>query len=333
MKTLRLLCLLLLPLSLAAQRAIDNATLGGTNTVKSGATLAIASGGTFTYTAGASVGGSASEFRTDIGLAIGTNVQAYDADLTTYAGITPGANVQTFLGAADYAAMRTQLGLTIGTNVQAFDADLTTYAGITPSANVQTLLGSADYAAFRASLGVGAGSLPGAPTTGDLAYYNGSAWVSLGIGTAGQVLKVNSGATAPTWVTPHNFYVAKAADQSISNTTVTAISFDTETWDTGSFYSSGTDVTITAATAGRWDLYAHVDYASNSTGLRQCYIKVNGATVQTSGQNAVNGDDSRVNIQVPVALVNGDVVTLHVWQNSGGSLNVKGKLWGIRRQE
>lgn len=53
----------------------------------------------------------ASEVRTDLGLVIGTNVQAYDADLTTYAGITPSANVQTFLGAANYAAMRTQLSL------------------------------------------------------------------------------------------------------------------------------------------------------------------------------------------------------------------------------
>lgn len=39
-------------------------------------------------------------------------------------------------------------------------------------------------------------------TAGDIIYRNGSAPTRLGIGTAGQVLTVNSGATAPEWATP-----------------------------------------------------------------------------------------------------------------------------------
>lgn len=50
--------------------------------------------------------------------------QAYDADLTTFAGITPSANVQSLLGAADYAAMRTLLDLEVGTDFNAYDADI-----------------------------------------------------------------------------------------------------------------------------------------------------------------------------------------------------------------
>lgn len=42
--------------------------------------------------------------------------QSADADLTTYAGITPSANVQSLLGAADYAAMRGLLDLEAGTD-------------------------------------------------------------------------------------------------------------------------------------------------------------------------------------------------------------------------
>ena len=70
--------------------------------------------------------------RTNLGLVIGTNVQAYNANLTSYATVAPGSNVLTFLGAADYAAMRTQLGLVIGTNVQAWDADLDALAALSP---------------------------------------------------------------------------------------------------------------------------------------------------------------------------------------------------------
>lgn len=83
-----------------------------------------------------------------------TAFQPADADLTTYSNITPSANVQSLLGAADYSAMRTQLSLVAGTDVQAYDADLATYAGITPSANIQTFLGAANYAAMRTQLGL-----------------------------------------------------------------------------------------------------------------------------------------------------------------------------------
>jgi hypothetical protein len=89
-----------------------------------------------------------------LGLVIGTHVQAYNANLTTFAGIAPTANVQSLLNAADYAAMRTLLGLIIGTNVQAYSANLATFAGIAPAANVQSLLNAADYAAMRTLLGL-----------------------------------------------------------------------------------------------------------------------------------------------------------------------------------
>jgi len=99
-----------------------------------------------------------SGWRTALGLVIGTDVQAWDADLDTYAGITPSSNVQSLLGAADYSAMRTLLSLVIGTDVQAWDTDLDTYAGITPSTDVQSLLGVADFSAMATLMGLEIGT-------------------------------------------------------------------------------------------------------------------------------------------------------------------------------
>lgn len=83
----------------------------------------------------------AAALQTTAGTVIGTNVQAYDADLTTYAGITPSANVQTLLGTASYAAFIAQL-----------DGDLTTWAGTTPGTGVATALATPTTANFNTML-------------------------------------------------------------------------------------------------------------------------------------------------------------------------------------
>ncbi len=88
--------------------------------------------------------------RSNLGLAIGTNVQAYDAGLQSIAGLTTLADrmiyttasdvyavttltsfARTLLDDADAAAMRTTLGLVIGTNVQAYNTNLDAFAGKT----------------------------------------------------------------------------------------------------------------------------------------------------------------------------------------------------------
>jgi len=71
-------------------------------------------------------------FRTSVGVAIGSDVQAYDSDLDVFAAFSSisTADGKFIVGdgsafvVEDGATARTSLGLAIGTNVQAYDADL-----------------------------------------------------------------------------------------------------------------------------------------------------------------------------------------------------------------
>jgi len=92
--------------------------------------------------------------RTTMGVAIGTNVQAYDAGLQSISGLTTAADnliyttasdtyavttITTFgrslVDDADAATAQTTLGLVPGTDVQAYNADLAAIAGLTSAAN------------------------------------------------------------------------------------------------------------------------------------------------------------------------------------------------------
>jgi len=88
------------------------------------------------YFDGAGAGAVVSQINSNImGLTIGTDVQAYDADLTAIAGLAK-TNSNFIVGngttwvAETGATARASMGLTIGTDVQAYDADLTAIAGL-----------------------------------------------------------------------------------------------------------------------------------------------------------------------------------------------------------
>jgi hypothetical protein len=76
----------------------------------------------------------AAALRSNAGLVIGTNVQAWDSDLDAIAALPTTSYGRGLLTLSDAAALRSNAGLVIGTNVQAWDSDLDVWATKTPPA-------------------------------------------------------------------------------------------------------------------------------------------------------------------------------------------------------
>ena len=109
-------------------------------------------------------------------------------------------------------------------------------------------------------------------TAGDLLYGTAADTVArIGIGTAGQVLQVNSGATAPEWAAPTSasgptFRAFRdATAQSLTISTSTKVAFNGETWDTDSCYDPTTNFRFTANKAGYYQFNTNVGITTTGT--------------------------------------------------------------------
>jgi hypothetical protein len=106
-------------------------------------------------------------------------------------------------------------------------------------------------------------------TAGDIIYRNATVPTRLGIGTAGQVLAVNSGATAPEWTTPSGattlptFSAYANTNQSFSAATWTKITFGTEEWDTNTNFASSR---FTPTVAGYYVISGRIDLSGMGAG-------------------------------------------------------------------
>lgn len=140
----------------------------------------------------------------------------------------------------------------------------------------------------------------------------------------GNIQNVNIKAAAgiaPSKLAHHGIRVTRTTNQSINDSTATAISWDTSRYNVGTTYTLGT-TKITVATAGVYEIGAVIRWSSNATGERWTDLRVNGNMVARQTTPAVNGAATTQNASIQYHLAANDYVEVFVYQTSGGSLDV-----------
>lgn len=114
--------------------------------------------------------------------------------------------------------------------------------------------------------------------------------------------------------------VHNSANISINNNTVTALTFDSERWDTDTIHSTSSNTgRLTATTAGKYQITGHVVWATTPiSGIIR--VRLNGTI--TIGSSQVIGDYRQMSITTLWDMSATDYVELFVFQLSGGALNI-----------
>lgn len=187
----------------------------------------------------------------------------------------------------------------------------------------QTVMVFADSAARAAAItSPQEGMITFLKDTNSTEYYSGAAWVAIG---------------APAAATFVGCQLRKSADQSISNNTDTATTFDQEDIDTDGFHSTATNtsrITIPAGKSGKYLVTMQTRFEANATGRRLGKLYKNGSidsTFQFETPPMSSGATTMGN-SFFMNLVATDYIEIFSFQTSGGSLNITntGVFFGVQ---
>jgi hypothetical protein len=244
---------------------------------------------------------------------------------------------------------------TTGDILYASSANTPARLGIGTSSQVLTVAGGVptwatptvgDITAVTAGTGISGGGTSGDVTItnsmataidakGDLVGGTGAdAFARLAVGANGTVLTADSAETTGLkWAAPaaSSFVGVRAykdANQSIADSTATAVTYAAENFDTNSFHDNVTNnsrFTVPSGQGGYYLCIAQNAYANvAATGSREVVLRKNGSTYMT--QTSIPGANiARANCVYAVEVLNlvaTDYVEVLAYQTSGGSLNL-----------
>lgn len=111
--------------------------------------------------------------------------------------------------------------------------------------------------------------------------------------------------------------VRRSINQTIAHATMTAVSFDTERWDTDAIWDNSQPTRLTCKTAGVYFISGHVRWDNNAGGTyRLVTIRLNGTT-EIARQTGVLSAYGEASVSTIYKLAVNDFVELCVYQDSG----------------
>ena len=153
--------------------------------------------------------------------------------------------------------------------------------------------------------------------TGSTLYYDGTDWIQLGVGTAGQMLSVNAGATAPEWTSATAGSLTNLSDVNTATATAgnflladgtdfesVALSGDATIAATGALTIAdnsvdGTDISIASEAAGDVTYFNGTDWVRLAKGTAGQRLVMNtGATAPEWQSGSTTTAPSRISLQL-----------------------------------
>jgi hypothetical protein len=120
----------------------------------------------------------------------------------------------------------------------------------------------------------------------------------------------------------------QGSSTSIPTATYTTLSFASAPVDVGGWWSSGPSIVVPTGlvppgyTGVVVEVQAAARFDANGTGSRAIQVLLNGSVVEVPfSTSAISGETTPVGVTAWAVCVDGDVLTVQVYQSSGGALN------------